>query len=142
MSAYEGFDDEETKATVQRLKVELEEANKDLESDEYDRYIQDSEKLLDELYTQYEEILNERLDNIDYLVADVINQINADASVIGSTITDSANQVGYTLSESMQTIWNSADGTNGIITAYSENFSSHQTTVKDALDTIKGNLTL
>ena len=67
LHAYEGFDDEETRATVQKLKVELESAQQDLQETEYDKYISDTQQMLDTLYEEYELTLNSRLDNLDYL---------------------------------------------------------------------------
>ena len=137
----QGDNSEENKATIQRLKVELEEANQDLEETEYEKYISDQEKLLDNLYLEYETILNERLDNIDALISEVIAEINADASIIGSTITESATEVGYTISTEMDEIWNSSTASiNGVITMYGEQFSSAQTSTNTVLGNIKSNL--
>ena len=79
LSAYEGDNSEEAKAKIQELKVSLEEAEADLEETEYDKYISDQSALLDNLYTEYELLLNERIDNTDALIQQVINGINAAA---------------------------------------------------------------
>lgn len=81
--------------------------------------------------------MNGRLDNIDALIADMILNINSDASLITDTINASVNSVGYTLTESMQTIWS---GTNNVITTYGDKFSQAQTTTNNALNTINNNL--
>ena len=86
MASYNGDTSEEAKASVQRLKVELEEARADLESDQYDKYISDQQKLLDSFYLEYETILNSRLDNIDALINDVINMINTGSEATNSTL--------------------------------------------------------
>lgn len=141
LAAYAGDDSEEAKQKIQKIKVDLEAAKEDLKETEYDKYISDQQKLLDELYLEYEEILNTRLDNIDALLEDMITEINADSAVIGETISTAADSVGYTLSESMRTIWiESANGTNDVITMYGEKFSTAQTTTNQALSVINTNL--
>lgn len=81
LSSYEGFDDEETRAKVQKLKVELEEAEADLQETEWDRYIDQQSQLLDSLFDEAELILNQRLDNIDFLLSQVIDGVNAASSL-------------------------------------------------------------
>ena len=141
MASYSGNTSEEAKAKIQELKVSLEDAKADLEESEYDRHISDQQKLLDELYTNYEEVLNIRLDNLDALVTDMISEVNASASSISSTISEKADSVGYTLSNTMTTIWD-ANSTkiNSVITTYGDRFATAQTTTNNALGTINTNL--
>lgn len=141
IASYSGDNSEEAKAKVQELKVSLEDAKADLEETEYDKYISDQQKLLDELYLEYETVLNERLDNVDALISDMIAQINADAALIGDTITENANAVGYTLSNEMNSIWNSSTTSiNGVISEYGIKFSDSQTTTNLTLNAINTNL--
>ena len=141
LAAYSGDTSEEAKQKIQQIKVDLESAREELKETEYDKYISDQQQMLDELYVEYEEILNTRLDNIDALLSDMIAEINANASTISSTLAEKADSVGYTLSDSMKTIWdsNTVDTTN-VITTYGEKFSSAQTTTNNALNTINTNL--
>lgn len=138
MNAYDSDDSEEAQAKIQQIKLELEEAEKDLEETQYERFIQDSEKLLQSLYDEYELILNQRLDNIDALVMEMIAEINANAGSISATIYEASDAVGYTLSESMNTILTeSTSSINGMIAMYGNNFSSLQTSTNAALSDIK-----
>lgn len=145
MSAYEGDDSEETKAKIQKLKVSLEDAKSDLEDTQYDKYISDQKQLLDDLYNEYETILNQRLDNLDALITDMIGQINTNAGTISTTLSEKAESVGYTLSDSMTTIWdtNSTKITT-VLTTYGQNIqngiSAATTTVNSAIGTINTNL--
>ena len=141
MAAYSGDNSEEAKAKIQELKVSLEDAKAELQETEYDKYISDTQQMLDDLSLQYSEILNTRLDNIDALIADMIVQINTDASSISTTLSEKADSVGYTLSDSMNTIWDTNSAKiNGVITTYGEKFSTAQTTTNNALNTININL--
>ena len=56
-------------------------------------------------------ILNQRLDDVDALIADMISEININASSISETLSAKAESVGYTLSESMYDIWSNSTGT-------------------------------
>jgi hypothetical protein len=141
MAAYQGDASEETKAKIQQIKVDLEEAKSDLEETEYEQYISDQQKMLDDLYNDYETILNQRLDDIDALMADMISEINNNASTIGATIESQADKVGYTLSESMNTIWLSGNGSiSNVITMYGTKFDTALTTTNTALGYINTNI--
>lgn len=115
LAAYEGDLSEESKAKIQQIKLQLEKNSKDIEESQYDKFISDSRQLLDDLYLEYETALNQRLDNIDALIADMITEINNDASTINDTLSSKAESVGYELSESMKNIWNSS--TNAMLDA-------------------------
>lgn len=141
MAAYQGDVSEETKAKIQQIKVDLEEAKSDLEETEYEQYISDQQKMLDDLYNDYETILNQRLDDIDALMADMISEINNNASTIGATIESQADKVGYTLSESMNTIWLSGNGSiANVITMYGTKFDTALTTTNTAIGYINTNI--
>lgn len=141
MAAYQGDQSEETKAKIQQIKIDLEEAKSDLEETEYEQYISDQQKMLDDLYEQYEVVLNQRLDDIDALMADMIAEINNNSSTIGATIESQADKVGYTLSESMNTIWLSGNGSiSSVITMYGTKFDTALTTTNTALGYINTNI--
>ena len=137
LSAYAGDTSEEAKAKIQELKVSLEKANKDLEESEYDKFIDDQEMLLDELYNEYELTLNQRLDNIDALIADMITEINMNASTISSTLTSKADEVGYILSDAMKTTWDtSTTNITTVLTTYGQGIQNSVTTLNTVLATI------
>ena len=104
-AAYEGDDSEESRAKRQQIDQQLKKAREDLEATEYDKYISDQKQLLDDLYLEYETILNERLDNVDALISDMIFEINNSAVSIDATLNQVAASVGYTLTEEMKNIW-------------------------------------
>ena len=140
LSAYKNDTSEEAKATVQKLKVELSEAQDDLEETEYDQYISDQKKMLDDLYDEYEMILNQRLDDIDALITDMIDNINANSSSIEQTISDQASAVGYMITDGMKEIWSNDGGANSIITKYGDSFTSQLTAVNNVLNAISANV--
>ncbi|MCI8886295.1 MAG: hypothetical protein HFG87_09990 [Dorea sp.] len=135
--AYQGDDSEEGSVNRQQTWNDLEEARAELEETQYEKYISDQKKLLDELYTEYETVLNMRLDNLDQLIASVIEGVNAEGSNIRDTLISESEKVGYTLTNSMETIWGSNGPIANILTTYSGNFSSIMTSVQAAINDIK-----
>lgn len=134
LAAYSGDTSEETQATVQKLQVDLSKAQEDLAKTEYEQFISDQKKLLSELYDEYEEILNQRLDDVDALISDMIDSINGNSDTINETLGDVAADVGYTLTPQMQEIWdNSTGSTEGVISKYGDDFSEKLTAVNSVL---------
>lgn len=140
LSAYENDYSEETQAKVQQLRVQLEEAESNLEETEYTQYIADQKKLLDELYLEYETVLNERLDNTEALLEEMIGTVNANADSINTTLIEVTDGVGYTMTESMQSIWNgSTEALDGIISTYGDDFGEKMTAANNVLSQIEAN---
>ena len=134
--AYSGDNSEETKATIQKIQVDLADAMDDLEETQYEHYISEQKKLLDNLYDEYEAILNERLDNIDALMADMIATINSNSANISTTLQTQSEKVGYDLSAAMRSIWSNEGGGYSIITKYGESFLTQLTSVNDVITKI------
>lgn len=137
LSAYSGDTSEETRATIQKIEVDLSKAMEELQETEYDQYISDQKKMLDDLYTEYETILNQRLDDVDALISDMIDTINANSSTIGDTIMQECANVGYTLTDSMNAIWTNEGGAYAVISKYGEQFLSQNTSTLNAILGIK-----
>ena len=108
--AYQGDNSEETRATIQKLSSDLIKAQKQLEETEYEKYISDQEKLLDDFADSLEEWINERLDNVDKLLEDAINATNNNSSSISNTITNEANLNCGIITNEMRGIWNEEEG--------------------------------
>lgn len=107
LSSLQGDNSEENKAKLQKLKEDLKSAQDDMEETQYDKYISDQKKLLDELKQDYKKALDDRMDNVDVLISDAIASINSNSSNISQTLQTESKNVGYTLSGEMQTIWTS-----------------------------------
>lgn len=129
-----------------------------------DRLIENTQKITDELYSQYSEVLNARLDNLDYLVQGVIDAVNIAAGVDGTlttalgaegaiatalstnattiktTLENEAKSVGATLSAAMSNVWNAEGSGNKVITMYGEGFQQQQTTTNTVLNSIKASI--
>ena len=167
MAAYEGDDSEEAKQKIQQIKVDLENAKEELQETEWDKYISDTSALLDNLYLEYETILNTRLDNIDALLNSVIATINGvetalgeggtiatalgalsaegaipiaisdSATSIGTTLKTEVGAVGTALSGEMNSIWSGEGNAKSVLTTYGEDFKTKNTTLNTTLNGIK-----
>lgn len=137
LAAYRGDDSEDGRLKRQEIENQLSDARQNLQDTQYDQQISETEKLIDDLYTEYETILNMRLDNIDQLVSDVISNINSESSNIRDTIISEADSVGYDLTNTMESIWSDSGSIGTILSNYSGNFTTTMTTLQAAIDQIK-----
>ncbi len=130
LMSLEGDDSEEAGAKRQEVRDQLKDAQHDLESTEYDKWIQDQELLLDKMYSEYERVFNERLDDINGLLMDMIDYGNSHTADIQDVITNETQAVGYTITEGMKTIWFGDGGALGkVMTDYTSAFNTQMTNV-------------
>lgn len=137
LAAYQGDNSEEGAANRQDLQNQLNEARRDMEETLYERSIQQVSKLLDDLYSDYESTLNMRLDNIDLLLMDIVGNVNSESSAIRDTIISEADDVGYQLTDTMNTIWGDGSKLMNVLTTYGNNFTSAITGVQTAINDLK-----
>lgn len=136
-SAYQGDNSEEGKKNIQQLKDKINSAKDDLKDTEYEKLISDTEKILDQLKDNTQEWLNQRLDQLDNLIQDIIDQSNDNASDIAETITSTAENYGYKLSESMASIWSTNTGNiTKVLDNFSTSFIDSNSKIKDVCDNI------
>lgn len=115
-SAAQGDNSEEGKKNIQQLKDQINTTKDDLKDTEYEKLISDTQAILDNLADTTKTWLDGRLDSFDITMQEIIDQSNENASNISQTITSTAENYGYKLSESMSSIWsiNASNITNGI----------------------------
>lgn len=126
-SAVQGDNSEEGKKNIQQLKDQINTAKDDLKDTEYEKLISDTEKLLNNLQEQTKTWIDQRLDSFDITMQEIIDQSNENASNISQTITSTAENYGYKLSESMSSIWslnanNITNGINSVLGDFSNKF--------------------
>lgn len=134
--AYEGDDSEEARKIIQETKLSLEEARTELKETEWDKYISETEQLLDTLYDDYEEVLNARFDNIDALVSDMIDMVNSNGSEIRNTIESVAKEVGYNITGTLSTALGEGSKLNLLISDFSSKFDTNSA-LQSSIDAIK-----
>lgn len=137
MLSLQADDSESGKSRRQQLEDQLKEAEKDLEASEYEKWIDDQKQLMTDLYDEAQAFFEEKLNQIDALLQSMIDYANNNSDIVNSTIKEATDEVGYTLTDGMQSIWNSTDsGIGQILTNYSSNFSSAMTTTNNYIQGI------
>ena len=96
LAAYSGDDSEETRKKRQELQKQLDEAQQQLQETEWDRYISETNQMLDDLKEDYEEYLNGKLDDFMGLANNMINVANDNTAAIKEGMTEIKNQYGIT----------------------------------------------
>jgi len=140
-SAYQGDNSEEGKKNIQQLKDQINTAKDDLKDTEYEKLISDTQAILDNLADTTKTWLDERLDSFDITMQEIIDQSNENASNISQTITSTAENYGYKLSESMSSIWslnanNITNGINSVLGDFSNKFVEGNNAINSVCNSI------
>ena len=140
-SAVQGDNSEEGKKNIQQLKDQINTAKDDLKDTEYEKLISDTEKILDQLQSDVKSWLDQRIDEFDVTMQEIIDQSNENATNISETITSTAENYGYKLSESMASIWstNASNITNGINSVLAD-FSNKFVEGNNAINKVCGDI--
>ena len=140
LMAYQGDNSEESRARIQKLQTDLKTAQEDLQETEYEQFISDTKSLLDNLYEDYEEYMNKRLDNQEQIWREMVGTVNQSTTEISAEIQKSANSIGYTLSKSITDIWSNPNSINKIVVANSTNFNERLSSINNVLGAINANV--
>ena len=140
LMAYQGDNSEESRARIQKLQTDLKTAQEDLQETEYEQFISDTKSLLDNLYEDYEEYMNKRLDNQEQIWREMVGTVNQSTTEISAEIQKSANSIGYTLSKSITDIWSNPNSINKIVVANSTNFNEKLSSINNVLGAINANV--
>lgn len=140
--ALQGDNSESGQSQRQTINSELKDAQDQLEETEYEQYIEDQTKMLDDLASQAEEWINTRLDNLDGLIQQIIDDSNTHSGEIKDTITNTANEFGINLSDGMKSIWetNTNNINNNITSVFNDfgtKFDNTMTTLNNVVSGIE-----
>ena len=90
-----GDGSEETRAQVQKWQAELNTAQSDLESDQYDQYISDQKDILNSIFEDYSNVLDEKAEDTERLFQEAMAQAKNNTGTMKNTVEDAASAVGY-----------------------------------------------
>lgn len=138
LAAYQNDLSEETRSKIQKIQVQLADAKEDLKDTEYDRFVSDSKKMLDTLYSEYESVLNSRFDDIDATFEKMIALTNENFVSINEYLSQIASGVGYTISDDTNSVWGNGGGVNGFVSVYGEDITSKLTATGIVVENIFG----
>lgn len=97
IAALGGDDSEENRARMQQLSDNLKKAEQDLQQSEYERWLSDQEQMMDDMYSAFEKLIDDRLDNLDELVERAVDQTAASGETIRQTIQQELDEFPYDL---------------------------------------------
>ena len=136
-----GDNSEEGKKNIQQLKDQINSAKDDLKDTEYEKLISDTEKILDQLQSDVQEWADQRLDQLDTTIQDIINNSNENASNISDTINTTANEFGVKLSGYMTDIWNNNSlGVGKTLADFSTKYENVSSAINNTVNTISQNI--
>ncbi len=116
LHAYGGNDTEEARAKIQELKVQLEDARQDLKETEYEKYLSDTNDMLDSLYDGFEAFIDEKLNNTDAILEMINQSVSGMSKEIVSTLTSLNGGISSGLSDLLMGVIGSAEYVSRVIT--------------------------
>ena len=135
LQAYAGDDSEEARKTRQELQAKLEEAEQNLEETQWDRYISETGDMLDTLYSDLEEYLNDEIEDLDKVVDMFTTIVNDYPDVIAENIDAIASKYGY--STDLTTNLENAINNNSIFTSMESGISAISKILNDNIENFK-----
>lgn len=84
LTAYTGNNSEESRATIQKLKVELENAKSDLKDTQYEKFISDTEDMLDDLMSDYQEFIDEKINDTNTILDSIKELLGGNDGIIAT----------------------------------------------------------
>ena len=135
LQAYAGDDSEEARKTRQELQAKLEEAEQNLEETQWDRYISETGDMLDTLYSDLEEYLNDEIEDLDKVVDMFTTIVNDYPDVIAENIDAIASKYGY--STDFTTNLENAINNNSIFTSMESGISAISKILSENIENFK-----
>lgn len=139
LRAVQGDDSESARKRRQELTNQLESAQQQLQETEWDRYISQTGEMLDDLYEDYEELLNARLDDIIDLMKDMVTEINNNSDNVREGIKAMLRQFGIDTNQ-LEYFKNFAEGNSkDLVGAINDGkLANENTVISKTLKTTKG----
>lgn len=136
IEALKGNTPEEARAKMQKLAVQLNEAEKDLEDTEYNKYISDQEEILDNLLEEFENFTSRQLSDMEGLIGKVINAMPSNSSIVNNTLNEIAGMWGIELSNALN-----ASTLTGDYSTIADQSSATALIAQNIYDAVTGNYT-
>lgn len=96
LRALENDNSEESRKRKLELQNQLDDAQQSLEETQWDRYISETGTMLDNMYSDYEEFLDDKTKEITVLMNDMIEYINKNASNVEKGLSEIKTEYGFT----------------------------------------------
>lgn len=112
-----GDNSEEAKSKLQQLEVKLSDVNADIEETLYEQQRNDTQAMLDDLESSYQEWMNIRMDDENALLEEIRGEVETKSNDIITTLKEVAGEYGTTLSTSLTDIFGSEKPFDNVVTA-------------------------
>ena len=107
LMAFQNDTSEEGKARTEKLKDQLRTAKQSLQETEYSQYVSDQEEILDNIYTEFQNMFEDKMSDMEQVVKDALRIVNENQSLEVKTLDKTASDVGYKITDSTKNILNS-----------------------------------
>lgn len=136
-AALKGDNSEEGRARMAKIQLSLDEANQDLQDTEYDRYISDQQNMLDNMYSEYEDLMNHLFKDTDKLLQEGIDVINKNGTLIKSIFDKTAADYSYNYSDRFREITDAFTASDSIVTGIKDSINGNEdSSISKRLETI------
>ncbi len=132
-AAIKGDTSEEGRARLAKIQLSLDEANQDLQDTEYDRYISDQQNMLDNMYSEYEDLMQRLFKDTDALLRDGITAINENGAVIKGIMDKTAEDYNYDYSANFNAIMTAFNANQPIVTGIKESLTGDESSIAGIL---------
>ncbi len=137
LTALKGDTSEEGRARMTQIQLQLDEANQDLQDTERERFISDQQNMLDNMYTEYEDLVNHLFKDTDKLLQEGIQAINSNGGFIKSILDKKAEEYGYNYSDNFRGIMDAFTASDSIVTVIRDSINSEdESSISKKLDAI------
>lgn len=134
LAALQGDNSEEGRARKTQIQLSLDEANQDLQDTEYDKYISDQQNMLDNLYAEYEDLMNNLFKDTDALLQQGIEAINNNAMLIQGILNKTVADYGYDYSDNFQNIMEAFKEGSPVVTDIKNSLNGDESSISRKLD--------
>ena len=135
LTAYTGNNSEESRATIQKLKVELENAKSDLKDTQYEKFISDTEDMLDDLMSDYQEFIDEKLNDTNTILDSIKKLLGGNDGIIATLKSLDSSLTNTTKDQIDSSTTNGGDGGQGAKDYVNNTVTNDRNTVNTPADT-------
>ena len=135
LTAYTGNNSEESRATIQKLKVELENAKSDLKDTQYEKFISDTEDMLDDLMSDYQEFIDEKINDTNTILDSIKELLGGNDGIIATLKSLDSSLTNTTKDQIDSSTTNGGDGGQGAKDYVNNTVTNDRNTVNTPADT-------
>lgn len=135
LTAYTGNNSEESRATIQKLKVELENAKSDLKDTQYEKFISDTEDMLDDLMSDYQEFIDEKINDTNTILDSIKELLGGNDGIIATLKSLDSSLTNTTKDQIDSSTTNGGDGGQGAKDYVNNTITNDWNTVNTPADT-------